>query len=84
MKLYPYSVSFPGHLIPLLIIRIASRLGFHEYAWNVGDHMQCDCGICLAERLYRDSRACKPIKCCPGKCGADMKHATTTIAIPQH
>ena len=78
MKLYPYSVSFPGHALPLLVVRIASRLGFYSYAWNVGDHMRCDCGIFLAEKLYRDSQSC------PGRCGVDTKPKAPKITIPVH
>lgn len=78
MKLYPYNVSFRGHALPLLIIRIASRLGFHSYAWNVGDHMHCDCGINLATKLYRNTWQC------PARCGANSNPKLPTITFPQH
>lgn len=73
--LIPY--AFPGHTLPLLIVRIACCFGLFSYAWNVGDHMRCDCGMNLAGHL-------RGMAHCPGACGIDGQRHAVKIHIASH
>lgn len=49
--IYQLKYAWPAKLAGFAVIRAATALGWHRYAWNVADHIRGDAGFELLSEL---------------------------------